>query len=77
MIAPKEELFSKLVEKTKQLGRQVTFAEMAQDLGAYRTNDFAIYYGSFTEASTIAYRQFCRDTGVELKTNELKKKIEF
>ena len=77
MIAPKEELFSKLVEKTRQLGHQVTFAEMAEELGSYRTNDFAIYYGSFTDAAAIAYHQFCSETGVKSKTNELKKQIEF
>lgn len=78
MIAPKEELFSKLVQKTKELGRQVTFKEMEEDLGSsYRVNDYAIYYGSFSNAADAAYRKFCADSNIRLSTNGLKRKIEF
>jgi len=55
----REDLFSKLVEKTKKLGRQVTASELLEDKKkddrVPDPNDYAFYYGSFDEAARLAY----------------------
>lgn len=51
-----EKLFKKLVEKTKELGRQVSFSEMEEDPEMPNPNLYAYYYGSFSEAAKEAYR---------------------
>ena len=55
----REDLFSKLVEKTKKLGRQVIASDLLEDKkkdeGTPNPNDYAFYYGSFNEAARLAY----------------------
>ena len=78
MITPKEELFSKLVQRTKELGHQVTFNEMIEVLGSsYKVNEYAVHYGSFAKASEAAYRKYCADNNIGMSTNRLKVKINF
>lgn len=50
-----KELFEKLVEKTRALGRQVTFGEFDQDEALPRANTLAYYYGSFGSAAEEAW----------------------
>lgn len=55
----REDLFSKLVAKTKELGRQVKFSDMLEDKKKDNRkphpNDYAFYYGSFDEAAKQAF----------------------
>lgn len=60
MESQKEELFKKLYQKTAELGRQVTFSEMSEDQAMPSPNNYAYYYGSFTEAAKEAYQTFTR-----------------
>lgn len=50
-----DEMFSLLVEKTRALGRPATFSEVEEDERLPHANDYAYYYGSFTEASKKAW----------------------
>lgn len=55
---PKEarEMFDKLVDMALRLGRDPTFKEVEQDPAMPHPNDFAYYFGSFTEAQKEAHR---------------------
>lgn len=50
----KNSLFEKLMQKTKELGRRVSFSEMQEDPAMPNPNQYAFYYGSFDEASKMA-----------------------
>ena len=52
----KKSLFEKLMRKTKELGRRVSFSEMQEDPAMPSPNQYAFYYGSFDEASKMAER---------------------
>lgn len=55
MSSIRQQLFDILVKKTKELGREVTFQEMEEDPGMPSPNDYAFYYGSFSNATKVAY----------------------
>ena len=73
MIAPKEELYSKLLKKTRELGRKATFKEVDDDPEMPRGNDYAVHYGSFSNAAEEAYYQFKKEQGQS--TGKLKVKV--
>ena len=50
----KEQIFNLLVMKTRELGRQVTFAEADGDDRLPNANDYAYYYGEFAKAAEEA-----------------------
>lgn len=52
----KEQMFNLLVMKTRELGRQVTFAEADGDDRLPKANDYAYYYGEFANAAEEALR---------------------
>jgi hypothetical protein len=56
----RDELLGKLLQKTKELGRQVTFSEMQEDESMPDPNKFAFYYGTFSKAAETAYLMFFR-----------------
>ena len=66
----KTELFSRLVAKTRTLGRQATFSEVNEDEDMPMANDYAYYYGSFTQAAKEAWHQV--ETG-NISSNEISK----
>ena len=51
-----KEMFRKLVELARRLGRDPTFDEVRDEPGMPHPNDFAFYFGSFTEAKKEAHR---------------------
>lgn len=55
---PKEarEMFDKLVDMALRLGRDPTFKEVEQDSAMPHPNDYAYYFGCFTEALKEAHR---------------------
>ena len=53
----KEELFQKLVDKTRELDRQVSFSEMCEDPRMPPANEYAYYFGSFAAAASRAYQK--------------------
>lgn len=56
----RDELLGKLLQKTKELGRQVTFSEMQEDKSMPDPNQFAFYYGAFSKAAETAYLMYSR-----------------
>lgn len=52
----REQMFKLLVMKTRELGRQVTFAEADGDDRLPKANDYAYYYGEFANAAEEALR---------------------
>lgn len=50
-------LFGKLLEKTRTLGRPVEFSESEKDETFPNPNEFAFYYGSFTDAAKVAWKE--------------------
>ena len=72
MIAQKEELFAMLLKKTRELGRKPTFDEVEKDPNMCRANDFAVHFGSFTNAAEEAYYKYQRETNQGTHTNKLK-----
>lgn len=54
---PKEDLLALLVEKTKALGRMLTFADASEDPEMVQPNNYAYYFGSFGNAAEIAWRR--------------------
>ena len=52
------ELFEKLIQKTKELGRRVSFSEMRDDPSMPDPNQFAFYYGSFANAAERAFSEY-------------------
>ena len=54
----KDELFEKLVQKTKELGRRVSFSEMRDDPSMPEPNQFAFYFGSFANAAEKAFGEY-------------------
>ena len=55
MESQRDKIFQKLLEKTQALGRQVTFPEMEEDVGVLVANEYAFYYGSFSDAAKEAW----------------------
>ncbi|MBQ8985269.1 hypothetical protein IJ076_01780 [Candidatus Saccharibacteria bacterium] len=55
MSGRKQQFFDELVKKTKELGREVTFQEMEEDPGMPSPNNYAYYYGSFSNAAKVAH----------------------
>ncbi len=51
------EMFDKLVAMAIRLGRDPTFKEVEQDPALPHPNDYAYFFGSFTEALNEAHRQ--------------------
>lgn len=54
---PREELMEMLVNKTRAVGHIVSFKEASEDPDLVDPNNFAFYYGSFSEAAAIAWRK--------------------
>lgn len=54
---PMEELMEMLVEKTLALGHMVSFREACEDPDLVDPNSYAFYYGSFSEATKIAWKK--------------------
>lgn len=54
---PEEDLMNLLVEKTKALGRMLTFADASNDPEMVQPNNYAYYFGSFGQAAEIAWRR--------------------
>ena len=54
---PREELMEMLVNKTRAVGHMVSFKEASEDPDLVDPNNFAFYYGSFSEAAAIAWRK--------------------
>lgn len=54
----RDELFEKLMQKTKELGRRVSFSEMRDDPSMPDPNQFAFYYGSFANAAERAFSEY-------------------
>ena len=52
----REQMFKLLVMKTRELGRQVTFAEAEGDDRLPKANDYAYYYGEYAKAAEEALR---------------------
>ena len=52
----REQMFKLLVMKTRELGRQVTFAEAEDDDRLPKANDYAYYYGEYAKAAEEALR---------------------
>ncbi len=50
------EMFDKLIDFALQLGRDPSFEEVAQNPALPHPNDFAFYFGSYTEALKQAHR---------------------
>lgn len=76
MIASKDELFSKLLKKTRELGRKVTFSEVENDPEMPRANAYAVHFGSFTNATEEAFYKYQREINQgHQATNKLKIKV--
>lgn len=54
----RDELFEKLMQKTKELGRRVSFSEMRDDPSMPEPNQFAFYFGSFANAAERAFSEY-------------------
>ena len=62
------ELYDALLAKIKELGRKPTFAEVKEDQNMPHPNDYAYYFGSFTEAAEEVWK------GYNLKKRQSPKK---
>ena len=54
---PQVEMMDLLVEKTRALGRIVTFSDATNDPDFFKPNQYAFYYGSFEKAALEAWRR--------------------
>ena len=54
---PEQFLMELLVEKTRQAGHIISFKEASQDPEMVEPNNYAPYFGSFSEATKIAWRK--------------------
>lgn len=54
---PEKDLMDLLIEKTKTLGHMLTSTEASEDPEMVQPNNYAFYFGSFSEAAKIAWRR--------------------
>ena len=53
-----EELYSCLLKKIREIDRKPSFSEVKEDRGMPDPNDFAYYFGSFTDAVNQAWEGY-------------------
>lgn len=63
------ELYNALLSKIEELGRKPTFKEVEEDQNMPKPNDYAYYFGSFTEATEEVWK------GYNLKKKQSLKKL--
>lgn len=72
----KDELFDKLLQKTEELGHEVSHLEMRSDKQMPNPNDYAYYYGSFSNAAHRAYLKYAKSGRVVAVSENAEEAVE-